>query len=60
MGASGALKFVKNIIEMRKLRPPKGEGVKNSKKKTIEHTQASSQSPKKFFLCCYVGIKDPK
>jgi hypothetical protein len=32
MDASGALKFVKNRIEMRKLQPPKGEVVKNSKK----------------------------
>jgi hypothetical protein len=56
MGASGALKFVKNRIKMRKLRPPKGDRVKNSKTKPLNITQP----PKKFFVCCYVGIKDPK
>jgi hypothetical protein len=36
IGASGALKIVKDGIKLRKLQPPKVEGVKNSKE---ENTQ---------------------
>jgi hypothetical protein len=44
---SGALKIIKNGIELRKLWPPKVEGVKNSKKKPLNVTKASLQTPKK-------------
>jgi hypothetical protein len=33
--ASGVLKIIKNRIELRKLWPPKIEGVKNSKTKAL-------------------------
>jgi hypothetical protein len=46
MDASGALKFVKNRIEMRKLQPPQRRGGQELKKnKPLNTTQASSQPP---------------
>jgi len=38
--ASGELKIVKNRSELRKLQPPKVEGVKNSEKHATEHYKA--------------------
>jgi len=55
MGSSGALKIVKNRIEMRKLQSPKGEGVKNSKKQSIEHYPGRFPITQKILcmlLCC--------
>jgi hypothetical protein len=57
IGASGALKIIKNGIELRKLWPLKVEGVKNSKKKPPNATKTSSHIPKKFLVCCFVTIK---
>jgi len=42
IGAFGALKIVKTGIELRKLWPPKVEGVKNSKNKPLNATKANS------------------
>jgi hypothetical protein len=54
--AFGTLKPVKNGIELKKLQPPKVQGVKNStKKKSLNITKAGSQTPKKIpcmLLCC--------
>jgi len=36
----GTLKIVKNILELRKLWPPKVEGVKNSEKQTTKQYKA--------------------
>jgi len=36
------IKICQKKLQMRKLRPPKVEGVKNSKKQTIEHYKAYS------------------
>ncbi len=33
----GALKIIKNEVELRKLQPPKVEGVKNSRKQITKH-----------------------
>jgi len=40
IGASGALKIIKNGLELRKLWSLKVKGVKNSKKQTTEHFKA--------------------
>jgi len=56
MGSSGALKIVKNKIEMRKLQSRKGEGVKNSKKQNIECYPGWFLITQKILcmlLCCY-------
>jgi len=37
IGAFGALKIVKNRLELRKPQPLKAEAIKNSKKQIIEH-----------------------
>jgi hypothetical protein len=42
---------------LKKLWAPKVEGVKNSKKKTIEHYKADSQSPKKFRVCLFLLLE---
>jgi hypothetical protein len=57
LGASKALKIIKNELKMRKLQPLKVKGVKNSKKQITEHYKAGSQRPKKFFICCFVPIR---
>jgi hypothetical protein len=57
---SGALKMIKNGLELRKLWAPKVKGVKTSKKQTTECYKADSQSPKKFFVCCSVVIRVPR
>ncbi len=61
LGASNTQTIVENGSEMRKLWPPKVKGVKNSKKQTIEHHKASSQTPKRFLalwlLCCFDAIR---
>jgi hypothetical protein len=53
----GALKIVKNEIELRKLWPLKVERVKNSKNKPPNVTKVDSQTPTKFLICCFVVIK---
>jgi hypothetical protein len=45
---------------MRKLWPPKVEGVKKSEKKPLNIIEADSQTPKKILLCCFFAIKVPK
>jgi hypothetical protein len=42
IGAYGALKIIKNILELRKLQPLKVEAIKNSKKQIIEHYKTNS------------------
>jgi hypothetical protein len=53
------LKIVKEGIKLRKLWPFKVERVNNSKKKNKppNATKASSQTPKKFLVCCFITIK---
>jgi hypothetical protein len=48
-------KNIKNIIDVKKLQPPKVKGVKNSnkKKKTTEHY---TQTRNKFLVCCSIAI----
>jgi hypothetical protein len=61
LGASDALIVLKNELETRKLRSPKVEGVKNSKKQTTEHYyKAGFLTPPKILcmlLCCYYSSK---
>jgi len=56
-GTSGALKIVKNGIELKKLWPPKIEKVKKSKKQTIECYKGQFLNIKKCLACCYVVIR---
>jgi hypothetical protein len=52
----GALKIIKNEIELRKLCPPKIEGVKNSINKPSNVTKVGSETPKRnlfMLLYCY-------
>jgi len=55
--ASNTLTIVENILEMRKLRPPKVKGVKNFKKQTTKHYKANSWTHKKFLVCCCIVIR---
>jgi len=60
IGAFVALKIIENIIKLKKLWPPKVEGVKNSKKQPPHATKASSQTPKiipYMLFCCYQSSK---
>jgi hypothetical protein len=36
---------------------PKVKAIKNSKKQTTKHYKDSSQTPKKFLVCCFVAIE---
>jgi hypothetical protein len=45
---------------MEKVMTPQNRGVKNSTKQTIKSYKADSQSPKKFFICCFVVIRVQK
>jgi hypothetical protein len=49
-GAYGPLKIDKNGIQLRKLRPPKVEGVRNSKKQTTKHYKGQFLKPPKITL----------
>jgi hypothetical protein len=49
IGASGALKIVKNGLELRKFLPSKVEGSR-TQKQTIKHYKVNSQTLKKFLL----------
>jgi hypothetical protein len=60
IGTFGALKIIKNEVKMRKLWPPKVEGVKNSKKTNHQIRKANSQTTKKFLVCWYVVIKNQR
>jgi hypothetical protein len=56
LGAFEAQKIIKNKLEMRKLRPPKVKGVKNSNNKTTEPYKTWSPNTKKIpclSFCCY-------
>jgi hypothetical protein len=53
IGATRALKIVKNEIEMKKLWPLEVEDVENSKKKPTNAMKIGSQTPRKFLVCCY-------
>jgi len=57
IGAFRALKIIKNEIELKKLWAPKVKGVKNSKKKPLNVTKTSSQTPKKILVCCSIDIR---
>jgi hypothetical protein len=58
LGASDTLIIVENELKMRKLQPPKVQGVKNSKKnKPSNITKAGSQTSKKFLVCRSVVIR---
>jgi hypothetical protein len=50
--------MVKKGIKLKKLWPPKVEGVKNSKKKPLNITKVNSQTPKEFLVCCYVVTRN--
>ncbi len=43
-------------MKMRKLWPPKYKRY-NSNKQITEHYKVDSQTPKKFFVCCFVAIR---
>jgi hypothetical protein len=53
----GALKIIKNEIKLRKLWPPKVEGVKNSKKQTTKCYKGWFLNTQKLLLCCSIIIK---
>ncbi len=42
---------------MEKVTTPKIEEIKNFKKQTTKHYKPDSQTPKNFFVCCFVAIK---
>ncbi len=46
MDVSGALKIIKNILELRKLQPPKVERAKNSQKKKKTNKPPNTTKPK--------------
>ncbi len=53
--------FFKNGVELRKLQPPKIEGVKNSKRKTTKHYKDRFlNTQKNSFYVCFVVIKVPR
>jgi hypothetical protein len=45
---------------LKKLWPPKIEGIKNSKNKPLNATKANSQTPKKILVCYSIAIKIQK
>jgi hypothetical protein len=49
-GISGALKIVKKGIKLKKLWPPKVEGVKNSKKRTTQCYKSQFFNRKQKFV----------
>jgi hypothetical protein len=51
-----ALKIIKNILEWKKLWPPKVEGSRILKK-PLNATKIDFGTPKKFLVCCFVAIK---
>jgi hypothetical protein len=51
IGASSALKIVKNGIESRKL-----WAFKKTTKKPPNATKANSQTPTNFLICCFVVV----
>jgi hypothetical protein len=55
-----ALKIIKNEIELKKLWPFKLEGSRIQKNKPPNVTKAGSQTPKKFFVCCFIVVKVSK
>ncbi len=60
ISAFGALKIIKNKIELKKLWPPKVEGANYSKNKPPNVAKASSWNTKKIpymFFCCYQSSK---
>jgi hypothetical protein len=57
IGTFGAQKNIKNVIELKKLWPPKVEGVKNSKKKPLNAIKANSHTLLKIIICCFVAIR---
>jgi len=57
IGTFGAKKNIKNVIGLKKLWPPKVEGVKNSKKKPLNAIKANSHNLKKIIICCFVVIR---
>jgi hypothetical protein len=42
---------------LKKLCPPKIEGVKNSKNKPWNVMKVNSQTPRKILVCCYIVIR---
>jgi len=57
IGASRALRVIKNKMELRKLWPPKVKGVKISKNKPLNAIKTSSQTPQKILVCCSIDIR---
>jgi hypothetical protein len=57
---SGALKIVKNGIELKKLWPLKVKGIKNSKNRPPNVIKVGSQTLAKFLICCFVVIRVQK
>ncbi len=60
IGVSSALKIIKNILKLRKLWPPKVEGVKEFLKKPLNITKPKPNHSKKFFVCCSIAIRVPR
>jgi hypothetical protein len=56
----GALKSIKNGIELIKLWPPKVEGGQKLKNKPLNVTKASLQTPKNILLCFSIAIQVPR
>jgi len=58
--ASRALRIIRNGIKLRKLWPPKVEGVKTPKNKPLNVTKTSSQTPKKslYVVLLILEFKD--
>ncbi len=57
IGIYGTVKIIKNRMELRKLWPPKVEGVNNSKKQTTECYKGWFLNTQKFLVCCSADIK---
>jgi len=57
IGPFGALKIIKNQIKFKKLQPAKVKGSRTQKKKSLNVTKASSQTPKKIVVSCSIVIR---
>ncbi len=58
--ASEALNFFENILEMRRLLPPKVGGSRTQKSGPQNITKLVLENPKKFFVYCFVVTKVQK
>jgi hypothetical protein len=56
LGTSNTLTIIENILEMRKLQPPKVKGVKNSKNQTTKHYKGRFSNIKFLFIYFNVAL----